>query len=232
MQPRLCPRNPTAKAPSKAFRRGAHAGTRTSARCPHRAAPEGHAPGPKDATRSKAVGLRDRLEVRSRLASIRQALLSGIPALDLRKSLGNNSSRRMPQKSCRRKKLSRRESRDLDVKIGFLEGVVRRDTDFVEALQLLGDHYARRGQYRHSLKVDKRLSRLDPRNPLAFYNLACSYSLTGRFDRAVTALARALSLGYRDFKWLARDPDLRKLRQHPLYRPIEARIRKMKIAVL
>jgi tetratricopeptide (TPR) repeat protein len=128
--------------------------------------------------------------------------------------------------------MSRRETRELDVKIGFLEGIVRRDRNYVDALQLLGDHYTQRRQFAHSLKVDRRLSRLDPRNPLTFYNLACSYSLTGRLDRAASALEKALSLGYRDFKWLARDPDLRKLRKHRLYRSIEARIRKLKIRIL
>jgi tetratricopeptide (TPR) repeat protein len=137
----------------------------------------------------------------------------------------------MPRKQTASRKLTRKETRELDVKIGFLEGIVRRDKEFVEALQLLGDHYTRRGQFRHSLKVDERLSRLEPGNPMAFYNLACSYSLTGRFERALEALDQALDLGYRDFRWLARDPDLRELRQHPLYRRIAARIRKMKIKV-
>ncbi len=138
----------------------------------------------------------------------------------------------MPQKSSdRTRKLSRKEVRDLDTKIGFLEGVVRRDPEFVEALQVLGDHYTQRGRYEHSLKVDKRLSRLEPRNPLVFYNLACSYSLNSEFDLAAAALTKALRLGYRDFKWLARDPDLRRLRKHPVYRFIEDKIRKMKIRV-
>ena len=136
----------------------------------------------------------------------------------------------MPLKSsARTKKLTRREVRDLETKIIFLQGLVDRDPHFVEALQLLGDHYTQRGQFEHSLKVDKQLSRLEPRNPLVFYNLACSHSLNGDVDRAVMALDRALSLGYRDFKWLAKDPDLRRLRQHPLYRTIEDKIRKMKI---
>jgi tetratricopeptide (TPR) repeat protein len=138
----------------------------------------------------------------------------------------------MPRKSSVRKKLSRKETRALDVKIGFLEGVVRRDSGYIEALQLLGDHYTQRGQFEDGLKVDERLSRLEPRNPLVYYNLACSYSLAGRVDRAVTALERALSLGYRDFKWLARDPDLRKLRKHPLYRTIKDQIRKMKVSAI
>jgi len=138
----------------------------------------------------------------------------------------------MPVKSSvKSKRLNRKEVRDLDTKITFMEGIVRRDPKYVEALQILGDHYTQRGQYEFSLKVDKRLSRLEPRNPLVYYNLACSYSLNSDFDLAAAALEKALTLGYNDFKWLARDPDLRQLRKHPLYRTIEDKIRKMKVKV-
>jgi tetratricopeptide (TPR) repeat protein len=138
----------------------------------------------------------------------------------------------MPEKSSGKcKRLNRKEVRDLDVKISFMEGITRRDPGYVEALQILGDHYTQRGRFEFSLKVDKKLSRLDPDNPLVFYNLACSYSLNGEFDPAVVALERALALGYRDFKWLARDPDLRKLRKHPGYRQIEDKIRKMRVEI-
>lgn len=137
----------------------------------------------------------------------------------------------MPEKSSARKKMNRRESKDLDVKIKFMEGLVRRDPEYIEALQLLGDHYTQRGKYEDGLKIDEQLSRLEPRNPLVFYNLACSYSLTGEVDMAASALDKALALGYRDFKWLAKDPDLRTLRKHPLYRSIEAKIRKMNVKI-
>jgi tetratricopeptide (TPR) repeat protein len=135
------------------------------------------------------------------------------------------------QRSRRKKTLARKEARELDVKISFMEGLVRRDPKYVEALQILGDHYTRRGEYDQSLKVDERLSRLQPLNPLVFYNLACSYSLNREFDRAAASLEKALSLGYCDFNWLARDPDLRQLRQHPLYHNIKSKIRSMKIKV-
>src|ERR1700733_8445347 len=103
-------------------------------------------------------------------------------------------------KSSSRKKSSRANQRDLDVKIEFMEGVVRRDPNYVDALQLLGDHYTQRGLYLEGLKVDERLARLEPKSPLVFYNLACSYSLTDQFDRAALALERAIQLGYSDFK--------------------------------
>ena len=138
----------------------------------------------------------------------------------------------MPQKSSVRiRKLSRKEVRDLDTKISFLEGLVRRDPEFVEALQILGDHYTLRGQFDASLKVDKQLSKLEPQNPLVFYNLACSYALNSDFNLAAASLERALQLGYRDFKWLAKDPDLRVLRKHPAFRSVEDKIRRMKVKI-
>ena len=136
----------------------------------------------------------------------------------------------MPVKhSANRNKRTRKETRDLDFRIGFMEGIVRRDRRYVEALQILGDLYTQRGRYEHSLKVDKRLSRLEPGNPNVFYNLACSHALTGRFKLAAAALEKALRLGYRDFKWIARDPDLRYLRKHPLFHRIQAEIHRIKV---
>ena len=137
----------------------------------------------------------------------------------------------MPGKRSTKKKMSPAEARDLDVRIEFIEGIVRRDPAYVDALQLLGDHYTQRGRFIDGLQVDERLSRLEPDSPLVFYNLACSYSLTGQFNHAAEALEKALSLGYRDFNWLAKDPDLRNLRKHPVYQRIEDKIRQMKHTV-
>ena len=118
--------------------------------------------------------------------------------------------------------------RDLDIKIGFMEGLVRRDPSYVDALQLLGDHYTQRGRYTEGLQVDERLAELEPENALVFYNLACSYSLTGDFPKSVAALDKAIHLGYRDFKWMARDPDLKKLRAQPVFAAIREKIRTLK----
>jgi tetratricopeptide (TPR) repeat protein len=134
----------------------------------------------------------------------------------------------MAAKSNNQKKLSSGEQRDLDTKIQFIEGLVRRDPEYVDALQLLGDHYTARGRFTEGLEVDERLARLEPRNPLVFYNLACSYALTDEFDRAIAALDQALRLGYRDYQWLAKDPDLKKLRAHPAFRELKEKIHRLK----
>lgn len=133
----------------------------------------------------------------------------------------------MPPK--RSKKLTREQQRDLDIEISFLEGLVRRAPAFIEALQILGDDYSRRGRFEDGLKVDEQLAHLRPGDPPVLYNLACSYSLTDQFAAAAAALNRALDLGYCDFKWLSKDPDLAKFRKHPLYKKIRARIKALEI---
>jgi len=45
----------------------------------------------------------------------------------------------------------------------------------------------------------------------------------------VQALDRALDLGYRDFTWLARDPDLKKLRKHPAFEDLKTKIQTLKV---
>lgn len=137
----------------------------------------------------------------------------------------------MPKKPGPKKKLSRREVRDLEVEIGFLQGVVRRDPDFVEALQVLGDAFTRRGRFDAGLEVDEALSKLCPHDPMVLYNLACSYALTKRQEQAGAALLRALELGYSDLKWLMKDPDLESLRQHAVFETIKAKLKKVTVKV-
>src|SRR5205085_10856812 len=137
----------------------------------------------------------------------------------------------MPKQMSLRRKLSRRQQRDLDLEISFMQGVVHRDPKFVEALQVLGDDYTRRGKFQEGLRIDKKLALLRPEDPSMLYNLACSYSLTKRYDRAVAALSRAIEQGYRDFKWLVKDPYLHGLRRHPLFKKIQVKILSVKIKV-
>lgn len=120
------------------------------------------------------------------------------------------------------------KQRDLDIEIGFIEGVIRRDPNYVEALLVLGDDYTRRGRFVDGLKIDQQLARLRPDDALVHYNLACSYSLTDQIQLAFSELETAIRLGYRDYRWLARDPDLRKLRKHPLYQTIRVWLHNLK----
>jgi len=100
----------------------------------------------------------------------------------------------MPEYSSAKQPLTKKEKRDLDIEISFLEGLTQRDPKYIEALQLLGDSYTQRDRFRDGLAVDEHLAKLLPEDSMVFYNLACSYSLTDRIDESITALNKAALL--------------------------------------
>ena len=130
----------------------------------------------------------------------------------------------MLNKMVPRKKLTRRELQNLNLEIGFLEGLVLRDPMYFEALQVLGADYSKRDDFSSGLRVDQQLARLRPTDPIVLYNLACSYSLTRQLRRAADALNRAIEHGYKNFRLLTKDPDLANLRKHAVFRLVRARI--------
>ena len=123
-----------------------------------------------------------------------------------------------------RGKSARKE--DLEFEVGFFEGISRRDPNFIEALQILGDAYTKTGQWEKGLEIDQRLAKLCPDNALVFYNLACSYSLMKQLDAAFAALGQAVNLGYNDARWLIKDPDLDNLRRDNRFEKIRTDLSK------
>lgn len=111
----------------------------------------------------------------------------------------------------------KKDHSELDFEIGFFEKLLVDKPDYIQALVALGEAYTRRGLYQKGLEIDKRLAGLKPDDPVVFYNLACSYSLINLVDEASDALRKAIALGWSDFKWLERDPDLENLRKNPGY---------------
>ncbi len=83
---------------------------------------------------------------------------------------------------------------------------------------LLGNAYTANGMYEKGLKVDLKLARLRPNEPLVCYNLACSYSLLGSFKQALKSLGKAVDLGYNDLHHLENDSDLDSLRDEDNYK--------------
>ena len=59
---------------------------------------------------------------------------------------------------------------------------------------------------------------------MVYYNLACSYSLTDRIDESITALNKAVRLGYNDPQWMDIDPDLSNVRTDPRYKRIRRQL--------
>lgn len=128
----------------------------------------------------------------------------------------------------KKSRLTTRQKRDLDIEIEFLEGLIKKDPGFIEALQLLAEDYTKAGRYEEGLCIDKLLARARPTDPIILYNLACSYSLTGDQDAAYRTLCQAIECGYKDFEWLEKDPDLAGFRSHPNYKLLKSQIHRLK----
>ena len=110
-----------------------------------------------------------------------------------------------------------REQSQLDFEIEFLGRLLDRDPYFVDALRVQATNLAAKGQYARALQLDRRLVRLTPDDAIAWYNLACSYTVLGMIDPGFFAIQRALELGYACVNRLRRDPDLKALRRDPRF---------------
>lgn len=97
--------------------------------------------------------------------------------------------------------------------VGLSRAVLDSNPQHPRALEMLGQALTRAGRHDEALEADLRLAHLRPKDPIAFYNLACSYSNLENLDAAFDALRRAFDLGYRDYRHLLRDPDLENVRR-------------------
>lgn len=118
------------------------------------------------------------------------------------------------------------EETDSSFEIEFFEGVLRHNPRDADVVEILGSLYSELGQVDDSLRMDQKLVDLQPANPTAHYNLACSLALKQCGDDALRTLQQAVKLGYRDAKWLREDPDFDALRQHPTYLAIMSQLEK------
>lgn len=105
----------------------------------------------------------------------------------------------------------------LDFELAFFSGLLERTPDYVDVLRILGNLLALKGRFAEGLRIDQRLVRLRPDDPLAHYNLACSYALMNRADQSLHTLRRAVELGYRDFRYIREDHDLESIRHDPRF---------------
>ena len=108
----------------------------------------------------------------------------------------------------------------LDFELDFFGGILERHPDYIDVLRVQGNNLTLKGRFAEGLHIDKRLVQLRPSDPLAHYNLACSFCLVKKHDLAFKTLRRALELGYRDFRYLKEDRDLDAIRHDPRFRQL------------
>jgi len=115
--------------------------------------------------------------------------------------------------------------RDTAFEMSFFESVLRHDPQCVEVIEILGGLYTTLGRVADGLKMYRKLVRLQPSNPTAHYNLACSLALSKRNSDALRSLRNAIGIGYRDFEWMSDDPDLQGLKRNPEFAAMVAQLK-------
>ena len=108
----------------------------------------------------------------------------------------------------------------LDFELDFFGRILQRNPDFLDVLRVHGNNLTLKGRFGDGLKIDRRLVELRPKDALAHYNLACSYSLMKKIDPAFRALRKAIELGYCDFRYMRDDHDLDAVKADPRYRQL------------
>jgi len=119
-----------------------------------------------------------------------------------------------------------------DFNIDFYEGVLKTNPYLVECLNYLGNAYTTKGMYQEGLEVDKKLAKLRPEDSVIIYNLACSYSLTHEVSLAISALEKAIDLGYDDIEQIENDSDINNLRDDKRYKDLMEILRKKSVGII
>jgi adenylate cyclase len=80
------------------------------------------------------------------------------------------------------------------------------------------------GEYEAALTIADELLALDPREPNVLYNLACTYSMCGKAEKALGLLDKAIMAGFSDKDWAKNDPELDPIRDEDRFHDLLERL--------
>jgi adenylate cyclase len=113
------------------------------------------------------------------------------------------------------------ESRAAQLKaLELTERRLKLDPDDARALYLGAVAFSAIGERAKARDWAKRAIAMDPDDSAVLYNVACVYSLLGLADSAIDCLEQAVNHGFGHWEWVAHDPDLNPLRQHPRFQAL------------
>jgi hypothetical protein len=112
------------------------------------------------------------------------------------------------------------ERPQVDFEVNFFNGILSKLPDFADVLRAQSANHTLKGNMKDGLRVDQTLADLRPSDPDIHYNLACRYALLHQPDLALESLNHAISLGYRDFRYMIQDRDLESIRKDPRFRKL------------
>ncbi|MBI3724118.1 tetratricopeptide repeat protein [bacterium] len=91
-----------------------------------------------------------------------------------------------------------------------------------------GNKYLTARKYAQAEAQYKQVLAIEPQNSVALYNLACTYSLSGRTDEAIDYLKQAIAAGFDDDTHMEQDQDLDPIRDDPRYKQVREALKAKK----
>lgn len=102
----------------------------------------------------------------------------------------------------------------------FFRDVLKRSDANSDVMRRQAELFARRGDSSEALQLDLKLVERFPTDHVVRYNLACSLSMTGQIQQAISVLSQAIDLGYDDFAHIEADSDLDALRDESSFQEL------------
>lgn len=102
---------------------------------------------------------------------------------------------------------------EFEFELNFYQSLYRKLPNDKRVIALLAELYTQKGSYDAGLELDKKLVAMEPEDPVAHYNLACSLALKLELTESLERLKESIRLGFKELAWILEDPDLANLRE-------------------
>lgn len=110
-------------------------------------------------------------------------------------------------------KSTQSESSSIEFEFNFYKSLYEKLPNDKRVIAHLAELYTRQGFYDAGLQLDRKLVAMEPNDPIAQYNLACSLALKLELSEALQCLKESIRLGFKELTWILEDPDLANLRE-------------------
>jgi serine/threonine protein kinase/Tfp pilus assembly protein PilF len=103
----------------------------------------------------------------------------------------------------------------------LIEDRLALNPDDARACNLAATVHGKLGEIEPALDFARRSLEIDPDDPMLLYNVACTYSMVGHADEALSCLEQAIDRGFGHREWIETDSDFDSIRELPRFKAIQ-----------
>ncbi|MCZ6602459.1 MAG: tetratricopeptide repeat protein [Planctomycetota bacterium] len=108
------------------------------------------------------------------------------------------------------------------------KAAVEKDKRDIRAINRLASAYRYQKEYEKCVRLYQQAEKINPKDALLPYNLACTLAKMGKPEAALDALESSIEKGYSEYNWLIMDGDFETLREDERYKALLEKMRSPK----